>query len=391
MPNPIPDAVILETVFKAGLVAHVIGTLILLALTQKALRQAVQRDSSFTRTPPQATVPVMIPVGNVTPMTEPALRSLLEQDHPDYRVMLITGTSDEPASTLIQKLCTEYEHASHIVAGKADRCAQKNHNLLAAIPRLEPREDILVFCDSTHLAKPDFLARLVEPIVSNKALLASGYRFVRPGDARIGTLVQMLAVQTLHMLWSITAISQPWGGATAIKRVTFFDNNIPDLWSRTVVDDYSMGPYLQSLGIRSLPVVEACLETHLGNQSVADATNWFYRQLQFFKFYTPWTWVAASIIPIFYLSILAYALISIPTSAPYFFAVALTSLWYTTRIPSTASAPRRIAAYFLFTIIAALQLLRTWTSNILDWQGITYKVRLGGEILDIKRSERTDV
>lgn len=385
MPNPAPDISIAYAFFKTIMVLHLAGIALLLLLTRSAMRRAVKRDTPLNSTPFSGTIPLMVPVGNILPTTEPALRSLLEQDFVNYRVVLITATADEEAVPLIRQLCNDYAHASHIVAGNAQRCAQKNHNLLAAVAELHPDEEILAFCDSSHLARPDFLARLTEPLISKRALLTSGYRFVRPGDSRLGTLVHMLAVQTLHMLWSIKPLTQPWGGAMAVDRTTFFDNRIPDLWSRTSVDDYSMGPYLQSLGIRSVPVVEACLETHLSKQTLAGVSNWFYRQLQFFKFHTPLTWLAASTIPVFYLGMLVYALAILPTSVPYFLGVALAGLLYARIIPNNASAIRHIAAYFLFTLMAATQLLRTWTSNTLRWQGIEYTVKAGGEISSIKR------
>jgi hypothetical protein len=339
----------------------------------------------------------MVPIGAVTPQTEAGLRSLMMQDYKSYRVILITETDHEEAADLVRALCGQYPHASHVVAGTADRCAQKNHNLLAGVATLTPEERVLVFCDSTHIARPDFLSRLVRPIAADQAQLASGYRFVVPGDDRWGTLLQKLYMQSIHMLYALKPLSQPWGGATAITRSAFLDNRIPDLWSRTVVDDYSMGPYLARLGIRSLPVAEACMETHIADQSLCGASDWFYRQMQFFKFYTPLTWVAASVLPLLYLGmiLLMAASLAIP-SAPgdrtatilYLCILAAISPWYTGVIPSRTGPVRRAIAFLLFNLLAPLQLLRTWLSNTISWQAYDYRMGLGGEILEIVRREK---
>ena len=390
---PQPDLVSLSLIARSGMAIHILLLILLLAGTRNFMKRAVRRDTPFLR-PRPVPAAVLVPVGNVTPHTEPGLRSLLEQDLNDYTVTLITATDAEPAAVLIRGLCAEYPHARHVVAGPAEQCSQKNHNLLAAVAGLGPEAEILVFCDSTHMARPDFLARLIRPIAEGEARLASGYRFVRPDDFRLGTLIQMLAVQSIHMLYAVKPLSQPWGGATAIDRATFVDNRIPDLWSRTVVDDYSMGPYLQNLGIRSTPVAEACLETHLSGQSVRGAANWFYRQLQFFKYYTPFTWVAASIPPLGYLSLIAWMTLALlaPATAGdradallYVAAMALLAPWYTSVIPNRAPLVRRMAAFFLFTLIAPVQLLRTWTSNTISWQSIDYHMNLGGGIEGITR------
>ncbi|OIQ49041.1 hypothetical protein BerOc1_00960 [Pseudodesulfovibrio hydrargyri] len=393
---PQPDLVSLSLFARSGMALHILLLLLLLAGTRNFMRRAVRRDTPFKRPGPVATA-LLVPVGNVTAQTEPGLRSLLEQDLDNYTVTLISRTGTEPAAQLIRRLCTEYAHARHVVAGEAGTCSQKNHNLLAAVAELGPEPEILVFCDSTHLARPDFLARLIQPIAEGGAKLASGYRFVQPDDTRLGTLIQMLAVQSIHMLYAIRPLSQPWGGATAIDRKSFQDNRIPDLWSRTVVDDYSMGPYLQGLGIRSVPVAEACLETHISGQSVRGAADWFYRQLQFFKYYTPFTWAAASILPLCYLGLIAWMAMALIAPAAmgdradallYVAALALIAPWYTSVIPNRAPLGRRVAAFFLFTLIAPVQLLRTWTSNTISWQSIDYRMNLSGGIEGITRRDR---
>lgn len=398
LPNH-PDFNLLYTFFELGMIFHVVATALLLLLTKNFLQRAVKRNTHFKKTTHPQTVPIMLPIGAVTKHTEKSVRSLLEQEYENYRVILISETDKEEAAVLIRKLCAEYDHVSHIVAGPSERCSQKNHNLLAAIATIQPDENILVFCDSTHLARPDFLARLILPIITGETKLTSGYRFIQPEDNRMGTIIQMIAVMSLHMLYALKPISQPWGGATAIDRSTFFKNRIPDLWSRTVVDDYSMGPYLKSLGIHSLPVAEACLETQLSGQTVSGVSNWFYRQLQFFKFYTPLTWIAASVLPLFYLCMVTYiatALIipSTPTARLtallYLGTMTILGLWFTQIIPNELPRPKRIAAFFIFNILASVQLLRTWTSNTISWQSIDYHMSLGGGIIrTIRHNSRT--
>jgi hypothetical protein len=139
------------------------------------------------------------------------------------------------------------------------------------------------------------------------------------------------------------------------------------------------------------------METHIADQSLCGASDWFYRQMQFFKFYTPLTWVAASVLPLLYLGmiLLMAASLAIP-SAPgdrtatilYLCILAAISPWYTGVIPSRTGPVRRAIAFLLFNLLAPLQLLRTWLSNTISWQAYDYRMGLGGEILEIVRREK---
>ncbi|WP_319543135.1 glycosyltransferase [uncultured Pseudodesulfovibrio sp.] len=387
----------LGTLIQIAMAVHVLGILILLLLTKSFMRRAAKRDTPFA---PPANAPatlMIIPASGTAQAIEPGLRSLLEQDYPNYRVQLVTASKDEPAAQLIKKLCKEYPHAHHVVAGNATRCCQKNQNLLAGLSTINKKETILVFCDATHLAQKDFLARLTAPIAHGKALMTSGYRFFRPMDDNIGTLTHTFSVQSIHMLQAVKPITQPWGGATAIDRATFFDNNIPNLWSRTIVDDFTMGPYLQKQGIRSLPVAEACLETRLSGQTCRNWNRWFFRQLQYLKFGMPLTWIGATIIPLIFLTIAAYTAFAFTgalgtsaaiASALYIAGLAMAGALYTRVIPNTAPLGKRLAAFFLLHVSTALGYLRTWQTNEVVWHNIRYRTRLGGEVVEIIRPRK---
>nr|WP_321258526.1 glycosyltransferase family 2 protein [uncultured Pseudodesulfovibrio sp.] len=387
---------------KMAMALHVLGALFLLFITTPFMRRAVWRNTPFERPVNAASIAMIVPVGNVSPGVESGLRSLLEQDYDNYRVILVTALPDEPAARLIQSLCREYDHAQHVVARLATRCCQKNHNLLAGVASAAVDESILVFCDSTHVAKSDFLARLTAPIALGEALMTSGYRFVQPGDENLGTICQMLSVQSIHMLQAIRPITQPWGGATAISRDTFFGYNIPQLWERTVVDDFTMGPYLQGEGVRSFPVAEACLVTPLSGQSLKGWDQWFFRQLQYLKFGMPLTWIAATVVPLIFFLMLAYVVVGLAGLIPgvdtqasglvsmvYLAGLVGVGCLYTRVIPNNVSLPKRLAAYAILHLNAAVGYIRTWTTNVIFWHNIGYRTKLGGDVLEIIRPTET--
>lgn len=397
------DYTLATFIIEGAMALHVMGVGLLMLFTARFMRQAVKRDTPFTTPASMPGVAIIVPVGGKSPNIEPSLRSLLKQNHPNYRVILVTATITEHAANLIRGLCNEYPHASHVVAGQAARCCQKNHNLLAGLATTTSQDTILAFCDSTHMANPDFLVRLTIPIAKKEARMTSGYRFIQPGDDNLGTLCQMLTVQSIHMLLPIKPITQPWGGATAIGRAAFLDNRIPDLWERTIVDDFTMGPYLQTVGIRSHPVAEACLVTPMSGQTLQGWSKWLFRQLQYLKFGMPLTWIAGTIIPFLFLCIVTYIAAAVanilpgvttPASLPfalaYIAAMLLMSARYTRIIPNSAPLSRRLAAYVILQVAAVWAYLRTWTTNVVMWHNIGYRTKLGGEVVEILRPDHTN-
>lgn len=94
---------------------------------------------------------------------EGALRSLLTQDYPRFVPVLVTAEENEPAAELVGRLKQDFPALRHVVAGTATGCGQKNHNSLQGIAALGDEVDVYVFCDSTHMAEPDFLRHLAAP------------------------------------------------------------------------------------------------------------------------------------------------------------------------------------------------------------------------------------
>lgn len=384
-------------IIEGAMAIHIAGAIALMAVSLSFMRRAIRKDVPPAPLSRATKVVVLVPVGMIVSNVEQALDSLLNQNYSDYRIIFISASTNEPAAGLINTICNKFTHASHVVAGKARYCCQKNHNLLAGLKEVQPEEEVLVFCDSSHIADPDFLRRLVAPIINEEALMTSGYHYIVPGDKRYGTFCHLLTVQTIHMLFqAIKAFAQPWGGAMAIRKSTFYTHDIPKLWSTAIVDDFTMGPYLESKGIRVTPVPDACLRSPMLGQTVRGWERWLFRQLQYLKFGLPLVWVIATALPILFLCILAYVIFALtsplwgevafryPLVAGVYLSLQIAvGLVYTKVIPNDLPPGRRVLSYFLLHVVAVLSFLWTWTTNIVSWQNVKYRVKLGGEVVDI--------
>jgi ceramide glucosyltransferase len=349
---------------------------------------------------PAVPAALLVPCTGDSPAMRLALATLLAQDYPGLHVVFAVSHQGDPAAAVISGLIRGNPRASLVTAGFATASCQKNHNLLAALAAVPEEAEILIFCDSTHQARPDLCARLAGPLARGRARLASGFHQVVPGDGGPAELAMAWTVLAVHMLQAAPFLSQPWGGAMAVTRKDFTDNRIAELWSDSVVDDFTLGPVFLKQGARCLPVAEACLDTHLGAYSFAVWQGWWFRQLQYLKFCIPPLWVATALgmvalaaplvlAPLYVLAWLcglAGAGMAL-AGAGHLAALCALMAAYRPLVPGRPGLFAFIRAGFTFLAGTALLYAKTWTTNVMTWREISYEVALGGKVKRVIRGD----
>jgi ceramide glucosyltransferase len=341
-------------------------------------------------------VALLVPLTGNSPDMLPALESLLRQDYPNYEPLFITRDLEDPATSLVRQALSRHPRGRHLVSGPASRCCQKNHNLLAGLGALDDGVEILVFCDSTHMAPPNFLRELIHPLATGAAVMTTGFHRIIPGDARVATLGTLQTVLTLHLLHGFPRIVMPWGGATAILRSAFRDFGVDRVWAGTVLDDLPLGRHLLKAGIRVVAVPTAILNTELAGQSLRDWETWLTRQMLYLKYCLPGAWLAAApaawvlAAPILLATLAALGgLVGLVapslTLVSLGFLLGLTAIgaWGRTLVPQRLPLGPWILGFYAAIGMAVWCYLRTWRIRTLAWRGITYRVAWGGRVREI--------
>src|SRR5947209_19465116 len=89
-------------------------------------------------------VAMIVPIKGASAATEAFLQALRHQDYPAYRIIAAVESEDDPAFQLLKRHQQVPGAAIEIcVAGLAYRSGQKIHNLLAALDRLGPADEIV--------------------------------------------------------------------------------------------------------------------------------------------------------------------------------------------------------------------------------------------------------
>jgi len=256
--------------------------------------------------------------------------------------------------------------------------------------------DILVFCDSTHQAPPDFLRELIHPLVTGAALLTSGFHRIVPGDARVATLGMLQTVLSLHLLHGFAAIALPWGGAIALRRSVFHDCGVAGALGTNVLDDFPLGLRLLRFGIRTTPVAGAILNTHLRGQTLGGWAAWLTRQMLYLKYIMPGTWLAAALAgwvltgPILLATGAALGGLLGLAAPPLAlvglgFLLILTAIgaWCRTLVPQKVPLGAWLLGFYANLFMAGWCYLMTWRTDIIAWRGISYRVTWGGRVRKI--------
>jgi len=399
----------LTALMLASMALLILALLVLLVHSRRHVRRSFPGREPEGSAPAAASWPacprvaLIVPLTGNSPEMEAALTSLLNQPYPNYETVLVTRDLEDPATPLVRALLSRHPHSRHIVSGPAAGCSQKNRNILAGVGALDDSVEILVFCDSTHQARPNFLRDLIHPLVTGDAVLTSGFHRIIPGDARVPTLGILQTVLTLHLLHGFAAIALPWGGATALLRSVFHDYGIAGVLGTKVLDDFPLGLRLLRFGIRTAPVATAILDTHLAGQTLPGWNTWLTRQLLYLKYCLPGVWLAAALAvwvlagPII-LAVLAglggltglvdppVALISLG------FLLTLTAIgaWCRTLVPRPTPLGPWLLAFYANIFMACWCYIKTWRTDTIAWHGISYRVTWGGRVREIIRSREPE-
>jgi len=265
-----------------------------------------RRNLEYARTyqrPPEetaGTVVVFCPVKGTAPDLEMDAQSLLDQDHPDFRVVYVVESELDPAFSLLDRL-SQKGKSQVFVAGETTRRGQKVHNLATAVANVGQDASIFVFCDADARFPVDWLRNLVAPLSDPKVGATTGYRWYvasrggGPGLLRGFSLVELATL--IRSAWnaSVAGYLGPhsrnfvWGGATAIRRATFEVANVLDFWNGALSDDYALTRAVRGVDL-DIVYVPTCLVPSYDTCDWRQLLEFTTRQIKITRVYSPEVW-----------------------------------------------------------------------------------------------------
>ncbi len=225
------------------------------------------RRAGFEAYRPKAVV--VVPFKGAEATLAANVRALLTQDYPDYRVLLVVESEDDPAYAVLRDAAeAQPQRAEVLCVGPAEpNEGQKVHNLIAAIDHLEHAargEEVWAFADSDAVPGPAWLGDLVGPLVQEKTGVSTGYRWLipvaLPGEARPRFWAHLASIlnASAASFAGREQLNHAWGGSMALRTRTARELGLRDWLRGALSDDYQVTRMVRGAGLRVYFVVR-CL------------------------------------------------------------------------------------------------------------------------------------
>jgi cellulose synthase/poly-beta-1,6-N-acetylglucosamine synthase-like glycosyltransferase len=266
---------------------------------------------------------VVIPCKGVDSGFDANLDRFLNQNYPDYQVVLVVATTADLAyQTLHARLETaltsgmpRQPRMALVVAGVSDRRGEKVNNLLHGIEAVDAAAQVLVFADIDATPSPDWLRSLVASLSDSQITVSTGFRWYLPGEG---------IVSRLRAAWDTSIATMmgdhdhnfAWGGSMAIRTADFHRLRIAErYWADTVSDDYALTRAVREAG-GTITFEPRCLLASREDSSLREFFRWSTRQIIITRVYAAHLWKLGLATYLFYCGTLTLGLIAMAMPAP---------------------------------------------------------------------------
>jgi ceramide glucosyltransferase len=240
------------------------------------------------------TAAVICPCKGSEPGLEENLMALTRFDYANYEIYFSLATSLDPALKIVERVKAASARRVHIViAGPAEDCGEKVHNLRRAVESLTDNFEVIVFTDSDVRVPKGWLGKLIAPLQDPRIGATTAYRWIIPSRA-IGAGGFASAMASAWNASVATMLGRPsenfcWGGGTAIRRSTFNDVHVLEAWEGAVSDDFALTHALQAAG-KPIVFCPECLAATLHPWTGTSLLEFTNRQILITRVYSPRRW-----------------------------------------------------------------------------------------------------
>jgi ceramide glucosyltransferase len=240
------------------------------------------------------TAALICPCKGSEPGLEDNLMAMTRFDYANYEIYFSLATSLDPALKIVEKVKAASPRPVHIViAGPAEDCGEKVHNLRRAVESLTDNFEVMVFTDSDVRVPKGWLGKLVAPLQDPRIGATTAYRWIIPSRT-IGAGGFASALASAWNASVATMLGRPrenfcWGGGTAIRRSTFNDARVLEAWEGAVSDDFALTHALEAAG-KPIVFCSECLAATLHPWTGTSLLEFTNRQILITRVYAPKRW-----------------------------------------------------------------------------------------------------
>ncbi len=235
-------------------------------------------------------ITLLLPLSGSCPALLDLMQALGAQTLQPYKLLIAVESTDDPAYVHAREAVAKAGFPVEIyIAGPADHCGQKCWNQIAALRRLDGKDDAVVLFDADIEPQPFWLSLLATPILADKADVVTGYRWNRINRQTFTQHLVAVIDRGIAILPSLDRAQLTWGGSIALSTRALAALDLPALLSRSLSDDCSIGMQTHCLGLRVLTRRLLRVPSRPENNFFS-AWNFGHRQYQIINVYRKSLW-----------------------------------------------------------------------------------------------------
>jgi len=274
--------------------ALILSQLLFSLQTYKNYRYALTKSKKERLSYRPRTV-LIVPCKGLDSTFKENITSFFNQDYENYLLWFVVADKADPAYARLCELKDRLSQSSKadevqvLVAGFAQSCSQKNHNLLYCCERIGSDVEVLAFADSDICVRSDWLSHIVYPLRKLGNGAASGYRWFVPKKNNLASLALSAVNAKIAQLLGNTRFNQAWGGSMAIRVDVFNQLGLDKIWLKALSDDFSLSYAVKKAG-KKVVFVPACLVASYESTTWGELFEFGRRQFLITRVSTPGTW-----------------------------------------------------------------------------------------------------
>ena len=350
----------------------------------------MRRSSSAAPLNRAALPPVTIlkPLFGAEPETYECLRSFCRQDYSQYQVIFGVGDPQDPAVAVVRRLQKDFPDLDLVLAADCkEHGSNRKVNNLINMTTLA-RHDHLVISDSDVKVDPDYLTKLIPPLLdADVGIVTCGYRGVpRPGVwSLLGAMyINAWFMPSVRVAALMGYRSFAFGATIGIRRETLNKIGGFNSVSNQLADDYRLGELTRQLGLRTV-LSEVEVDTFVEECTAADLVAHELRWRRTIRNLSPYGYVFSVVT--LGLPVTALQLLITQGAAPAAAIFSATAL-ATTLIHFNARRPGVSKAVLLLVPFRDLLHFGLWiwsfATRRVQWGNDHYEVRRDGDVQPIE-------
>jgi cellulose synthase/poly-beta-1,6-N-acetylglucosamine synthase-like glycosyltransferase len=254
---------------------------------------------------------VCLNLRGLDPFLKTALPALLNQDYPNYDVIIVVDHPDDPVYALAEEVIKASDKNNvkiGVLKNRKETCSLVNSSLIQTIQKNQNDYEVVAMIDADAMPHKTWLRELIAPLLNKKIGAVTGQRWYFPPRANMGDLIRYI--------WNIPAVLQmiffriPWGGSLAIRIDVLQKCKVLDYYEKALVQDVPLFNILKSHGY-TIEFVPSVLMINRESVTLSSLVPWIQRQLLWAILYHSSWWkivmhgILVTIVPLLLLTLIA--------------------------------------------------------------------------------------